>query len=86
MSRYPLEPYQRHLVNVPLREFELKILRTALHYYEAEVMDPKNDIRFIDDPRTIEEDIANLEETIDLGIQKYEREMHEIQQKKGVAV
>ena len=72
----------KEIVDVPLTDFELRVLRTALHYYEAEVMDPKNDMRFLDDPGATELEIDELTGRIAYAIQKHAQQYRE---KKGVA-
>lgn len=62
-------------------DFELKVLRTALHYYEADVMDSNNEHRFIDDPGATQEDIADLKDTIGLAIRVSKKLKEKIQEK-----
>ena len=80
-----MKPWKEHLkqlVDVPLTDFELRVLRTALHYYEAEVMDPKNDMRYMDDPGATELEVEELTERISYAIKKHAYQRRE---KKGVA-
>tara|TARA_R100001440_G_scaffold71988_2_gene95379 strand:- start:414 stop:656 length:243 start_codon:yes stop_codon:yes gene_type:complete len=80
-----MKPWKEHLkqlVDVPLTDFELRVLRTALHYYEAEVMDPKNDMRYMDDPGATELEVEALTERINYAIKKHAYQRRE---KKGVA-
>ena len=80
-----MKPWKEHLkqlVDVRLTDFELRVLRTALHYYEAEVMDPKNDMRYMDDPGATELEVEELTERISYAIKKHAYQRRE---KKGVA-
>jgi len=81
-----MKPWKEHLkqlVDVPFTDFELRVLRTALHYYEAEAMDPKNDLRYIDDPGATEREVDELTGRIAYAIEKHAQQRRE---KKGVAV
>jgi hypothetical protein len=64
-------------------DFELKVLRTALHYFEAETMDSKNDMRFIDDNEITKEHILEISCILSFAVHKREQQRRE---KKGVAV
>ena len=80
-----MKPWKEHLieiVDVPLTDFELRVLRTALHYYEAEVMDPKNDMRYMDDPGATELEVDELTGRIANAIEKHAQQYRE---KKGVS-
>ena len=63
-------------------DFELKVLRTALHYYEAELMDSKNDMRFIDNLGVTKEHILELSCILSFAVHKREQQRRD---KKEVA-